>query len=86
MLTGLACQTEVTADARDLYAAGVSACEDCEQEVLLRGAPVAMSVSEADDERGPAFTSLVQAALGQRPRAEARAIAPAEHARNRGRR
>jgi hypothetical protein len=69
----LACQTDETTDAWEIYRLSPGDCDDCKVAGQLRG--VAMAPPLEDE--GPAdITSLAKAALGLGQAAPARAIAP----------
>jgi hypothetical protein len=78
----LACQTDVTPDARDLYRRVTDECEldgDCGIDLRLRGAPMALLPEDDEgDQRDDAGTviSLARAVLALGQRGDARAIKP----------
>jgi hypothetical protein len=73
----LACQTDETTDAWEIYRLTPGDCEDCRGAGLLRG--VALAPPLEDDAPGE-ITSLAKAALGLGQPAPARAIAPHQSA------
>ena len=67
----LACQTDQTPDARDLYRASMGDCDDC---LLMAGIRGTAAAPTEDDQTGE-ITSLVRAALGAGQRADPRPMA-----------
>jgi hypothetical protein len=85
----LACQTDVTPDARELYRlrGEDGACDDCRLATALRGAIVPLGLNGLDPEEndvtwtsGGAIVSLARAVLALGQRGPARAVAPGDAA------
>jgi hypothetical protein len=74
----LACQTDVTPDARDLYRRVGEDCDGCRLDLQLRGAALAVMAEDDDLDNAGTVISLARAVLALGQRAEARAIAPAQ--------
>lgn len=64
----LACQTDETPDARELYGLTVEDCGACRLDAAVRGAPVPLR----DEDEAGEMISLAKAALGRGPRIDAR--------------
>jgi hypothetical protein len=73
----LACQTEVTPDARDLYRRADDDCDGCRIDWQLRGAAQALIAEDDELDNGGTVISLARAVLALGLRGEARSIAPA---------
>ena len=76
----LACQTDVTPDARDLYRRVDDECQldgDCRLDLQLRGAAMALAPDEDDGDNTGTVISLARAVLALGRRGEARSIQPA---------
>ena len=73
----LACQTDVTPDARDLYRRAGDDCDSCRLDLHLRGAAMALAGDDEDGDNTGTVISLARAVLALGRRGEARAIAPA---------
>jgi hypothetical protein len=80
----LACQTDVTSDARDLYRArdGNDECEDCLWAAAGRGTALLLAPEQDETDTrwtaGSEIISLARAVLALGQRGQARAVAPAD--------